>query len=441
MPLREYMDAFAADVVRVDEAVSTDCGMTPHILKNPEKAHHFTRVEGCGWETVWNLWGTRARVGSALGIAPGAIVPHLLKAWRDPAAPEVVTKARFQAHTLERGGFDLRKLPIARSYPGERGRYLSSGIVVAELRDSSGTLLKRNLSYHRMFIAGPDRVVARVVPRHLNEMRKRAGGDGVALGLAVIIGTDPAAALCGGLSAEYEMDELSVASALHRSGRGRALPVARLGNGVEVPADTEVVMEARFTGETGTEGPYVDITGTYDAEWKDQPVIEFTRLHHAERPVLHNILGASMEHRLLMGLAREPVILEGVGRAVPVVTGVRLTEGGCGWLHGVVAIEKKAEGDGKNAVMAALASHPSMKRVIVVDHDIDIYDDREVEWALATRFQTEHTVHISHARGSTLDKSAEKGLTSKIGLDATVPQGQLERFRRASLKDAPYGKQ
>ncbi len=126
-------------------------------------------------------------------------------------------------------------------------------------------------------------------------------------------------------------------------------------------------------------------------------------------------------------------------RVVPKVHGgVRLTEGGGAmWLHAVVSITKQHEGDGKNAILAAFAGHPSLKRVIVVDEDINIYDDREVEWAVATRFQPDRDlVIVPNARGgSSLDPpSAEKGLTAKWGgIDATKPLSREKEFERARV--------
>ncbi|MFQ5836919.1 MAG: UbiD family decarboxylase, partial [Candidatus Bathyarchaeia archaeon] len=93
--------------------------------------------------------------------------------------------------------------------------------------------------------------------------------------------------------------------------------------------------------------------------------------------------------------------------------------------------------DGKNALMAAFAAHPSLKHATVVDTDIDIFDLEEVEWAIATRFQAnEDLVIIPHARGSTLDPSAnqETGLTTKLGIDATHPLTKpQEKFERAKI--------
>ena len=132
------------------------------------------------------------------------------------------------------------------------------------------------------------------------------------------------------------------------------------------------------------------------------------------------LLPGGNEHYLFMGLPREPMMFRTVQQAVPRTHAVRLTEGGCCWLNGVVSITKNKEGDGMNAIMAAFTGHPSMKHVIIVDEDIDIFDDRQVEWAVATRFQADRMLRVEGAAGSSLDPSAE-GTTWKMGIDATIP--------------------
>ncbi|HPT73723.1 MAG TPA: UbiD family decarboxylase, partial [Methanomassiliicoccaceae archaeon] len=175
----------------------------------------------------------------------------------------------------------------------------------------------------------------------------------------------------------------------------------------------------------------VDITGTYDSV-RPGPVFEVDRLYMRKDPIFQLLFPGGLEHYLLMGLPREPMIYRTVNQVVPRVHGVRLTEGGCCWLHGVVSITKNKEGDGMNAALAALTGHPSMKQVIVVDEDIDIYDDHQVEWAVATRFQASRSLTvINNAAGSSLDPSAE-GTTSKVAIDATVPMG-MKGFQRATL--------
>ena len=134
---------------------------------------------------------------------------------------------------------------------------------------------------------------------------------------------------------------------------------------------------------------------------------------------------------ILMGFPREAAIYEAVSRAIPRVHKVRLTRGGGMWLHAVVSIEKTHDGDGKTAAFAALAAHPSLKHVIVVDEDIDPDNPWEVEWAIATRVQADRdVVIIRNSRGSTLDPSAEEGLTAKMIIDATAPLSRRKEFER-----------
>jgi UbiD family decarboxylase len=158
---------------------------------------------------------------------------------------------------------------------------------------------------------------------------------------------------------------------------------------------------------------------------------------HREDYVYHGLLPSGAEHRILMGLPHEVLIWEVVSKVVPKVYSVNLATGGSGWLHAAISIEKQLDGDGKNALLAAFAAHPSLKHAVVVDSDIDVFNVSDVEWAIATRFQaSEDLIIVKNARGSTLDSSAdqETGLTTKVGVDATRPFAKpKEKFERAKI--------
>jgi UbiD family decarboxylase len=180
----------------------------------------------------------------------------------------------------------------------------------------------------------------------------------------------------------------------------------------------------------------VDVTGTCDIQRK-QPVVEVVGVMHRGEYVYEGLLPSGAEHRLLMGLPHEVLIWESVSKVVPKVYAINLSVGGNGWLHAFISVEKQLDGDGKNALLAAFAAHPSLKHAVVVDSDINVFDASEVEWAIATRFQaSEDLIIIENVRGSTLDSSAdqETGLTSKMGVDATKPFTKpKEKFDRARI--------
>jgi UbiD family decarboxylase len=155
-----------------------------------------------------------------------------------------------------------------------------------------------------------------------------------------------------------------------------------------------------------------------------------------------------MEHKNLMGMPREPTIFAAVNEVCR-CTGAYVTPGGMSWLHAVVQIEKSKDDDGRRAIHAAFRGHTSLKHVVVVDTDVDLYDSAEVEWAIATRFQAERDlIVLTDQPSSSLDPSAsqlpgQKARTAKMGLDATAPLGQArrgyERVSYAPVDLAQYG--
>jgi UbiD family decarboxylase len=289
-----------------------------------------------------------------------------------------------------------------------------------------------NTSFHRIMMRDEKTAAIRLVPRHLYSMWKDRAEGGEELEVRIIVGNPVHLLLAGAVSTAYGVSELEIASAMSEKAFGKPLEVVEVG-GIPVPVESEFVFEAKIIPELVDEGPFVDITGTYDYVRK-QPLVVFERMYHVDDPIFHALLPGGYEHFMLMGLPKEPQIYASVKRVVPKVHGVRLTEGGAMWLHAVVSITKQHDGDGKNAILAVFAGHPSLKHVVVVDEDVNIYDDREVEWAIATRFQADKDlVVIPNARGSSLDPSATRSLTAKWGIDATKPLDRKEEFERARV--------
>jgi UbiD family decarboxylase len=262
-------------------------------------------------------------------------------------------------------------------------------------------------------------------------MAKEAGKD---LDVAISVGVHPAVLLASSCPLPFGVSEYGVANALlHNS-----LKLTECEHvSVCSPTDAELVLEGRISAtKEVAEGPFADVTGTYDVQRK-QPVVDIVGFMHRRDYVYHALLSSGAEHRLLMGLPHEVLIWEAVSKVVPKVCAVNLSAGGSGWLHAVISIEKQLEGDGKNALLAAFAAHPSLKHAVVVDSDIDACDVPDVEWAVATRFQgSEDLIVMENVRGSSLDPSAdqERVLTTKVGFDATRPLWKpREKFEKARI--------
>jgi UbiD family decarboxylase len=424
MAIRQWIENFSRDVIRVPKETSRDLECTRFLLKHPQSPVHFTDLDG--FEAVGNLWSTRDRVASALGISKDQLLQKLMAAQAHPQDTRVVDHADFLKHSTT--DVDMLGLPVPKLFPKDAGRYITAGVWVAEWKGV------RNLSFHRILLLDRNHGACRIVPRHLRHMYSEAMKGGEELKVAVCIGLDPWNLLAGGTSVEYGVDESRIASSLSQSCFGKPVDMVKIKNGLTVPAEAEYVLEGRLIDETHEEGPFVDAVRTYDRVRKE-PVLVVDRIYHRDEPIFHIIVGGLDEHFMFMGMPREPVIHQAVSRAVPHVKAVRLTEGGCAWLHGVVSIRKQHQGDGKNAIMAAFGAHTSMKQVTIVDEDIDVFDDRDVEWAVATRFQADRgLVVLQGVRGSSIDPSALDGFTSKVGIDATKPLGaDASMFDKATL--------
>ena len=360
-----------------------------------------------GVRVAGNVFCTRELICEYLGITRDELIPKIASAINHPSEPELVDAK--DAPVLEVDApVDLSKLPIPFHAEKDGGPYFSSAVVIAKDKE-----LGQNCSFHRMMVIGKDRVVVRILHRHLEEFIKRAGGE---LDVAFVVGAPINFLLASACSVELGKDETTIANSLAQ------LRVVRLESGIEVPADAEFVFEGKITRELADEGMFVDLTETYDIVRKQQ-VMKITRIRHRRDPIWHVLLPGALEHKILMGMPREPTIFNEVSNVAP-CTGVNITPGGCSWLHAVVGIKKKHANDGKRAIAAAFAGHKSLKHVVIVDDDIDIYNPASVEWAIATRLQADKGVVIlSGQKGSSLDPSADPHTcaTSKMGIDATRP--------------------
>lgn len=368
---------------------------------------------------VGGVVSSRELMAAAIGASPATCIETLAAAMETPQPTTRVADAPF-LHGLAATNVVDQVVPLLTFLPGSTHAYTSSTIIAA--RSATHGM---NLSFHRMMYLGGNRFSVRVVPRHLRMILDEAEG---AAEVAILVGVHPALSLAAATSGGPDFDELELAAALMGG-----LEVVDL-DGLDVPAGCELVMRGRITAELDQEGPFVDLTGTLDGV-RQQPVLTVDRIYTRPDYLYHTIVPGGLEHRQLMGTPQEPRMLRAVTNAVPCLYDIALSAGGCNWLHATIALEGALPGQARNAAMAALGADPSLKRVVVVDEDIDIRDCEQVEWAIATRVQPDRDlVIIPGCRGSSLDPSRDPNgsTTAKWFIDATIPAGRDRReFLRA----------
>lgn len=371
----------------------------------------FTKVKGSSYRVVAGIWSSREYLVLGLGIEKGQLLFTLAEALANPLAPTMITEAPCQEVVEEKVNLDA--LPILTHLAGDGGPYITAGVTI--IRDPD---YGRNMCFHRLMQLDSRRFVARIVEgRGTDTALRKVEGD---LEVAICIGNSIPVLLAAAMSPPKGIDELFIANAL------RPTPLVKcITKDLEVPADCEIVLEGRITKRKAREGTFLDLTGTWDIV-REQPVVEIDCITHRQDAIYQALLPAGSEHKLLMGVPREPTIYAEVSKVCD-CRDVVLTPGGMGWLHAVVQIEKHHSDDGRKAVEAAFRGHTSLKHVVVVDEDINIRDPNEVEWAIATRFQADRDlIVLGDQPSSSLDPSAlhvpgKKSRTSKMGLDATIP--------------------
>jgi UbiD family decarboxylase len=387
----------------------------------------FDNVKGFKTKIVANTCATRKRLCSALNVKPEKLYQKMIEGWRLPTPPKIVKTGPVK-EVIEKA--DLSKIPILTHFEKDAGSYITSATVSVRSPDKK----IENVSIHRLMVIDKNHLAIRLVPRQLFKLWNMAKEEKSDLDVAISFGLHPAIMLAAASPLPFGISEYMVANTFLEKG----LNLIKCENvDAYAPADAEIVFESKISVKNEiAEGPLVDITGTYDIK-RSQPIVEIVGMMHREDFIYQALLPSGAEHKLLMGLPHETMIWEAVANVVPIVKAVNLSEGGCGWLHAIISIEKQKDGDGKNALMAAFGTHPSLKHAIVVDNDIDVYNSEEVEWAIATRFQAnEDLIIIPNARGSTLDPSAdqETGQTTKLGIDATRPLTKpAEKFVKAKI--------
>jgi len=413
MDLRSFLAKLEKEnkLVRIKKQVSIKKEIANIIYTLDEQPVIFDNVKGYDFAVFSGITSNRDIIAEGLGTTKEKLLLKLVEALRDPKIPKIVKNAPCQEVIIK--DVDLKKLPFLFHLDGDGGRYGSATVATIKDPDTG-----RNVSYHRIMEVGKNKFTARLIKkRQTRTTYDKTEGD---IEMAICIGNSVAVMVAASLGPPSGVDEFAIANALDKTDLVKCVT-----KDLEVPAESEFVLEGRLTRDLDREGPFVDLTETRDLE-RQEPVFIIDCITHRKDAMYQALIPGRLEHKTLMGMPKEPTIYNEVSKVVD-CKNVYVTMGGGSWLHGVVQIKKKDPDDGKKAIEAAFNGHKSMKHVTIVDDDVDIYNPLAVEWAMATRFQGDKDmIIISDSPGSSLDPSGkhEKGkktLTTKIGFDATIP--------------------
>ncbi len=411
--LRTFLDLLARrdELTRVTDAVAADLEAAALLAALGERPTLLEHVRGSDYRVAAGIVSRRRYLAWALGVKPERLLQRLVEALASPGPPPLWDGG--PCREVVKPTVDLRRLPFFTHWQTDAGPYATAAVLFLDDPETGP-----NASFHRLLRLDERHLVARLVENRgaYNSWHRVAPAP---LPVAIAIGLPPHILLAASMGPPPGVDEMTIAQALAPT------PLVRCENGIQVPAVAEFILEGRLTQQLTAEGPFVDLTGTLDIV-RQQPIIEIDRITHRQAPIYQALLPGGLEHKVLMGLPKEPTICAAVGEVAD-CRNVYITPGGASWLHAVVQIHKTEADAGRRAGEAAFRGHPSLKHVVVVDTDIDIFNPEAVEWAIATRFQADRDLQVwPDQPSSSLDPSAcqlpgRKARAAKVAVDATVP--------------------
>ena len=421
----------AGELTEINKSV--DIRHIATLVDQSKKTLMFNNVTGYKMPVISGVTNSRERLAIAAGCEFSKIESLLRRGLNTPIEPKYVNTGPSREVFLEGEEVDLYNLPIPLFSVLDGGPMITAGVTLSrDLDDEDGPI---NAGVYRYLLKEKNLTgIDIVTPNNLHRFAAKAYERAKPLPISINIGTHPFELIASTYKAQAGIGELGIAGGM----RGEGVCVTQCKT-IDLPciADAEIVLEGEImpTGWVHPEGRFGEFTRLMGGlHWN--PQVRINAISMRRRPIYY-ALHMPWENIWPSGPIYEANVRRVLSEAGVNVTAVNITPGGCCHWHAVVAI-RPLPGDGKNTITAAL-SVADMKHVTVVDHDIDVFNHIDVEWAVATRVQADRDVVIvSGARSKPLDPSipppgpySRVPTTAKMGIDATIPDNvPRERFHR-----------
>jgi UbiD family decarboxylase len=421
--LADYRETYADDVIVVDEDLAPNQDVTALVWQLAAHGHEemliCPRVTGLGAELVTNLFASRERIARMLGTDTKGLYAAYQRGARSLCEPRLIPYGPVLDSVTEGDSVDLATVPMIQHFQSDRAPYITGGIIFARHPDTG----VGNLSYHRAMVHSRYELATNLGSRgHLWQMLELARERGELLPVAMVIGSHPKFMLAAAASTGPNLDERAIAGGFF----GEPLEVVGTPRyGLGVPATAELVLEGLLDPTASVdEGPFGEYTG-HSSSRSTRTLFRVQAIMRRRDAILIDVNGGNSADHLNLGrVSREAQMAELLLERFPCVTGIHYPNSGTHF-HCYVAVRPSKPGEARQVMLAILGLDPYLKLVIAVDQDVDIRDEGQIFWALATHFQAHRDLFsIGGLPGNRLDPSSESdGTTSRLALDATRQLG------------------
>jgi 4-hydroxy-3-polyprenylbenzoate decarboxylase len=400
----------------------------------------FENPKGSRYPLLINAFGSERRMELAFEVDKLDDVAARIRGFLDMQTPQgLFDKMKMLPKLMELGSFfprvvkegsckeiirkgsdvNLLDFPILKCWPQDGGRFITFPLVFTK-NPVSG---KRNVGMYRLQIydqrtTGMHWQTQKHGAEHFR--RARAANPEGRIPVSVAIGSDPATTLGGVLPIPPDLDEMMFSGFLKKE----SVELVKCEtNELEVPANAEIVLEGYVNlNEMRTEGPFGDHTGFYSLEGQ-YPVFHIDCITHREDPIyLTTVVGRPPQEDYYIGYAIERVFLPLMKMTHPEIVDVSMPAEGIVHNLMIVSIRKSFPGHARKVMNAIWSLGQAMftKVLVVVDHDVNVHDYRELVWKALCAIDPERDVQFTLGPVDTLDHAARmQDFGSKMGIDAT----------------------
>jgi UbiD family decarboxylase len=424
------------DLKVVDDPVSTEFEIAAYIKKSCNEdgpAFRFENVDDSKYDVVGGLYGSQRRLLEALSVdSHPEGVQKYLSASENRIEPVVVDDGPVK-DTVDTDP-NLYDVPIVRHSEEDGGHYVTAGIQVAHLPHTGvqgqGIYRMPRHSETELGLYSPEE-------RRVGRAYRINADRGEPTEIAIVLGASPEVTMGSITNAPHTVDKFSVAGGF----KGEPVELVECETiDLQVPARAEMIIEGVLHPDrTMVEGKFGEYPGCYGGQG-EVPLVEVTAITHREDPMYHTILTGfpPTENNYMNWFGESATVMEDAQRAVPAVDQATVRcdpGGGNGRYEAFVSIDKRLDGEAWNVIQSVLGGRTGAKFCTVVDSDIDVYDERQRNWALNTRVQPDRDVHTyPEMVGGSLDPSGGNRQTQKVGIDATIPVAEDgEEYERVEV--------
>jgi 2,5-furandicarboxylate decarboxylase 1 len=432
------------ELVRIKKEVNPRFEL-PAILwkfQSQRKAVLFEKVKDSEHPVVGGVLQGMDQIGLSLGITPTRDFLHLEdtaffdSALSHPLTPELVDTGPVKEVVTKGKDINLARLPVPTFFEHDSGPFITGGVGITR-NPETGAL---NAGIYRILILGEDTLTVNAANiSDLSVIYKTAEQRGAEIPIAVIIGVETSIMLTAAAKVPVTISELDVAGAIE----GKSLKVVKCETSdLLVPAHAEIVIEGKVDFSKKVANNLGEAAGYYGSSIN--PVTKVTAITHRKDAIFYTILaGPSVEHLTLAAFSfnnRKKTIINEFKKKFPDIKNANLLGIGTS-LHLIIAIDKKdAEQPEKlikelyHASIGSTSVSQLIRRIVVVDEDVDIYDQNDVEWAIWSRVGAASKIlNVTNVKNVGMDSAAKADNAVRMGIDATKDLDKTEKLRRTII--------